>query len=108
MTISTSTDSQISAATAAQAKKDADLQADQKADQKSEAAAKSADAPAVVVNTAEEAKVDETLQPRELDSADEALSLAQSIGAALGGQASSIANNAPGQVAGLLSEFEAA
>jgi hypothetical protein len=107
MTISTNTESQISAALASQQKKETDAKAEVKAD--SDTANKAAEAPAVVLD-AKEAEVDEKLaaSAEALDNAQEALAEAQALSAALAQQNSSIANSSPGQVAGLLSEFEAA
>jgi len=107
MTISTNTESQISAAVASQQKKDSDAKAEVKADK--DAATKAAETPAVVLE-AKEAVVDEKLaaSAEALETAQEALAEAKALSAALASENTSIANGSPGQISNLLSELEAA
>ena len=105
MTITSSTESQINPTVRNQSQN-----ADAKAGQKSkEGSPANTETPAVVVDakvSAAEEKLAATAPT--LNSVEDALNAAKSIGAALAGSNSSIANGSSDQVSGLLSEFEAA
>ncbi len=108
MTITSSTDAQVNAAVRNQSQA-----ADAKPNQKNTAEAKSSEkpeSPAVVVETANQqaSASAATVSAAPIETADEALSIAQSISAALAGGSNSIANGSASAVSGLLSEFEAA
>lgn len=108
MTITSSTETQLNPAVRKQAQN-----ADAKASPKNDAETKpsATDTPAVVVETtAQVSAAEEKLAATAptLTSVDDALNAAKSIGAALAEQENAIANASSGQVAGLLSEFEAA
>ena len=110
MTISSSIEGQIGAAVQKQAQN-----SDAKASQKQNVEAKPAEtteAPAVIVDAASPkvSAPDEKLAAPESSIASfaDALKEAQSIGASLSQETKSIANQSADQVAGMLSEFEAA
>lgn len=108
MTISSSTESQINPAARKQ-QQPADAKANPKTSAETKPSA-SSDAPAVVVDTpgpsAAEAKLAATAPA--IETAADALKVAQSIGAAIAQGDSAIANGSPSTVSGLLSELEAA
>ena len=107
MTISSSTESQAIAAARSQSQT-ADVKANQKTS--AEKTSATAETPAVVVETANQSTPVSaaTSSGAPIDTAEQALNAAKAIGAALAEQGNSIANGATSQVAGLLSELEAA
>lgn len=108
MTISSGIEGQINPNTLSQSKKAAETPSGPKTG--AETPSPSGETPAVVVDAASQQTqaAGAKLASVEIGSAAEASSLAQSIGAALSEQTSSIANQSTTAIAGLLSELEAA